>query len=336
MIRRGPRPVNIRLRRLLVMLPWLMERQTVSTQEMADHFGMTVADLVADLTLASMCGVSQDPRDLIDLWVDDDEVHFGIPKYFERPLRLTVPEAFSLIASATAAQQLPGVDTSGALSRALAKVAEAIDVDVRHSFAVELETPESVDVLSRAIGDAMVIEFDYWSVATGQSARRRVAPLEVFLDQDHWYLRAHDLEAKAERTFRLDRLDQVVVTIESHQVVVTPRDEWFANSEEQRKVTLQIDPAWLWVLEQYPGVAIGVAPTGQVVERADWVNVEVVANTERWMQRLLVRLGARAIVVTPFDWQQLGPDTARTILGRYGSKNGRIPSVSLTPLPRSR
>jgi proteasome accessory factor C len=322
MIRRGPRPVNIRLRRLLVMLPWLMERQTVSTQEMADHFGMTVADLVADLTLASMCGVSQDPRDLIDLWVDDDEVHFGIPKYFERPLRLTVPEAFSLIASATAAQQLPGVDTSGALSRALAKVAEAIDVDVRDSFAVELETPESVDALSRAIGDAMVIEFDYWSVATGQSARRRVAPLEVFLDQDHWYLRAHDLEAKAERTFRLDRLDQAVVTRESHQVVVTPRDEWFANSEEQRKVTLQIDPAWLWVLEQYPGVAIGVAPTGQVVQRADWVNVEVVANTERWMQRLLVRLGARAIVVTPVDWQQLGPDTARTILGRYGSKKG--------------
>ena len=322
MIRRGPRPVNIRLRRLLVMLPWLMERQTVSTQEMADHFGMTVADLVADLTLVSMCGVSQDPRDLIDLWVDDDEVHFGIPKYFERPLRLTVPEAFSLIASATAAQQLPGVDTSGALSRALAKVAEAIDVDVRDSFAVELETPESVEVLSRAIRDAMVIEFDYWSVATGQSAQRRVAPLEVFLDQDHWYLRAHDLEVKAERTFRLDRLEQVVVTGESHQVVVTPRDEWFANSEEQRKVTLQIDPAWLWVLEQYPGVAIGVAPTGQVVQHADWVNVEVVANTERWMQRLLVRLGARVMVVTPVDWQQLGPDTARTILGRYGSKKG--------------
>ena len=87
-------------------------------------------------------------------------------------------------------------------------------------------------------------------------------------------------------------------------------------------VCIVFDPAWLWVLEQYPGVAIGVAPTGQVVQRADWVNVEVVANTERWMQRLLVRLGARAIVVTPVDWQQLGPDTARTILSRYGSKKG--------------
>ena len=322
MIRRGPRPVNIRLRRLLVMLPWLMERQTVSTQEMADHFGMSVADLVADLTLASMCGVSQDPRDLIDLWVDDDEVHFGIPKYFERPLRLTVPEAFSLIASATAAQQLPGVDTTGALSRAIAKVADAIDLDISASFVVELETPESVDALGKAIQKSVVIEFEYWSVASGQSAIRQVAPLEVFLDQDHWYLRAYDLDVQAERTFRLDRLDQLRVTSQIHEVIATPREQWFADSDEQRKVLLQVDPAWLWVFEQYPGVTIGVTPTGQVVQHADWVTVEVIVNTERWMQRLLVRLGSHAIVVAPTDWQHLGRDTAQLILRRYGRTNG--------------
>jgi proteasome accessory factor C len=304
------------------MLPWLMERQTVSTQEMADHFGMSVADLVADLTLASMCGVSQDPRDLIDLWVDDDEVHFGIPKYFERPLRLTVPEAFSLIASATAAQQLPGVDATGALSRAIAKVAEAIDLDINNSFVVELETPESVESLSHAIQQSVVIEFEYWSVATGESAKRQVAPLEVFLDQDHWYLRAHDLDAKAERTFRLDRLDRLLVTSQTHELVTTPREQWFAGSDEQRKVLLQVDPAWLWVLEQYPGVSIGVAPNGQVVQHADWVTVEVVVNTERWMQRLLVRLGAHATVVMPTYWQQLGRETARLILQRYVRTNG--------------
>ena len=322
MIRRGPRPVNIRLRRLLVMLPWLMERQTVSTQEMADHFGMSVADLVADLTLASMCGVSQDPRDLIDLWVDDDEVHFGIPKYFERPLRLTVPEAFSLIASATAAQQLPGMDRTGSLSRAIAKVSQAIDMNLDDSFVVELETPESVEGLSVAIRNSVVIEFDYWSVATGQSAQRRVAPLEVFLDQDHWYLRAHDLAADAERTFRLDRLERLVMTTETHGFIATPRPEWFAHSDEQRKVLLQVDPAWLWVLEQYPDVSIGAVPGGQIVQRADWVTVEVIANTERWMQRLLVRLGANAVVVHPIDWQQLGSETAQLILRRYERING--------------
>ena len=269
-----------------------------------------------------MCGVSQDPRDLIDLWVDDDEVHFGIPKYFERPLRLTVPEAFSLIASATAAQQLPGMDPSGSLSKAIAKVSQAIDLNIDDSFVVELETPESVETLSAAIRNSVVIEFDYWSVATGQSARRRVAPLEVFLDQDHWYLRAQDVTAQAERTFRLDRLEQLVLTTENHGFVATPRSDWFAQSDEQRKVLLQVDPAWLWVLEQYPNVSIGTVLTGQVVQHADWITVEVVANTERWMQRLLVRLGAHAVVVDPSDWQQLGSETAQLILRRYERING--------------
>jgi predicted DNA-binding transcriptional regulator YafY len=85
---------------------------------------------------------------------------------------------------------------------------------------------------------------------------------------------------------------------------------------------LQVDAAWLWVLEQYPDVSIGTVPKGQVVQHADWITVEVVANTERWMQRLLVRLGAHAVVVDPTDWQQLGSETAQLILQRYERING--------------
>ena len=112
------------------------------------------------------------------------------------------------------------------------------------------------------------------------------------------------------------------MTSQTHDLVTTPRGQWFAGSDEQRKVLLQVDPAWLWVLEQYPGVSIGVAPSGQVVQHADWVTVEVVVNTVRWMQRLLVRLGAHATVVMPTDWQQLGRDTAHLILQRYERTNG--------------
>ncbi len=41
--RRGPRPTGDRLRRLLVMLPWLMERGEVSVTEMCDRFELTEA-----------------------------------------------------------------------------------------------------------------------------------------------------------------------------------------------------------------------------------------------------------------------------------------------------
>ena len=59
--RRGPKPAGERLRRLLVMLPWLMERGSVSVAEMAAHFRVSESELVSDLTLASLCGIGAAP-----------------------------------------------------------------------------------------------------------------------------------------------------------------------------------------------------------------------------------------------------------------------------------
>lgn len=309
MSRRGPRPVNERLRRLLVMLPWLMERGSVSTAEMADHFGLSVKDLVADLTLASLCGVSQDPRDLIDVWVDEDQVHFGLPKYFERPLRLTVPEAFSLVAAATAAGQMSGDDQRSHLASAVRKVARAVGFDPDHDLVLELDTPDTLDPLARACSLKKLVEFDYWSVSTGSSTRRTMAPVEVFGDGGHWYLRAFDLDAHREKTFRLDRIDGLEITDVSHDVNLGPREEWFSSSDEARQVRLLIDRDYTWMVEQYPSVRL------EYVDNR--VEATMLVNGERWIARLLLRLGPHAKVVEPQEWTTLAADTAEKVLGLY-------------------
>jgi proteasome accessory factor C len=309
MSRRGPRAVNERLRRLLVMLPWLMERGSVSTEEMADHFGLSVTELVTDLTLVSMCGISQDPRDLIDVWVDEDRVHFGLPKYFERPLRLTVPEAFSLVAAALAAEQMTGADDSGHLASAIRKVARAVGFDPNRDLAVELEAPESVEPLSRACAEHLVVEFDYWSVESGTSTRRRMAPVEVFGDGGHWYLRAFDLDVQREKTFRLDRLDALEVTELRHDVELGERRDWFSTADEVRRVSILIEPSLLWMVEQYPSVEI--RPNGDKVE------VTMLVNGQRWLGRLLLRLGRHARVVEPQEWTAVGAQTADRVLEVY-------------------
>lgn len=309
MTRNGPRPVNQRLRRLLVMLPWLMERGSVSTAEMADHFGLSVKDLVADLTLVSLCGVSQDPRDLIDVWVDEDQVHFGLPKYFERPLRLTVPEAFSLVAAALAAEQMTGANSAGPLASAVRKVAQAVGFDPERDLVVELQTPDTLEVLAQACTDRRIVEFDYWSVESGTSTRRRMAPVEVFGDGGHWYLRAFDPDARREKTFRLDRLDALTVTDVRHDVVLGVRQEWFSTSDEVRRVRLLIEPEALWMLEQYPSVSVG--------QNGDLVEVTMLVHGQRWLGRLLLRLGDHARVVEPQDWSSVGEQVARRVLEVY-------------------
>lgn len=309
MSRRGPRPVNERLRRLLVMLPWLMERGSVSTAEMAEHFGMSVNELVADLTLVSLCGVSQDPRDLIDVWVDEDRVHFGLPKYFERPLRLTVPEAFSLVAAAVAAEQMAGADAGGHLASAIRKVARAVGIDPDGDLVMELETPAVLDPLAQSCAERRIVEFDYWSVESGTSSRRRVAPVEVFGDGGRWYLRAFDLEAEREKTFRLDRLDNVEISDTRHDIVLGSRGEWFSSSEDVRRVRLSIEPAHIWILEQYPSVS--------VEDEGGQLEATMLASGERWLARLLLRLGPGAVVLEPHDWIHLGSSAARRVLEVY-------------------
>ena len=292
------------------MLPWLQERGTVSTHEMAAHFGVGVDDLVADLTLASLCGVSQDPRDLIDLYVDGDEIHFGLPKYFDRPLRLTAPEAFSLVVSAAAARSVPGSDPDGALASAIDKIAAVIGAERVTGLDVEVDVPDGVDELRDAVRRRAVIDMQYWSPETAATTARTIAPFEVFSEGPHWYLRGFDLGRDAERTFRLDRIESWVDTGRTDTRPISTRRAWFEDADDVREVSVLIDAGWLWVLDQYPVIESTSIDDGRV-------RVRLVVTSDRWLERLMVRLGTHGAIESPDELRRLGADAARRVLARY-------------------
>ena len=149
--RRPPRPAEERLRRLLVMLPWLMERGEVSVSEVAERFDLTEDEVVGDLELAAMCGLPPFVDELIDVFIDEGMIFVGVPRLFTRPLRLNSVEAFELLAAARAAMELPGADPDGALARGLAKLATALGEDDtgRRQGRVDLERRSSPIVWRR-------------------------------------------------------------------------------------------------------------------------------------------------------------------------------------------
>jgi proteasome accessory factor C len=310
--RRGPRPAHLRLRRLLVMLPWLMERGEVPLDEMARRFGLTEAELVADLELASMCGLPPFVDELIDVFVDEGMVYAGVPRVFTKPLRLTAPEAFALMAAGRAALELPGAEHDGPLSRALSKLDAALgEAELR----VELSAPEGSDELASAAAAGEVLEIQYWSARTESSTRRRIAPRSVFSDRGHWYLLADDLDlltlgADAERTFRLDRIESVTPTGDRVPTrEATPPREWFAD-DSMTTTVLRLAPPAMWAVERYPVRSVSPRDDG----RAD---VELAVVSERWLSRLLLRLGPEAEVVEPERWRDLAARTAAEVLTRY-------------------
>jgi proteasome accessory factor C len=314
----GPRNAEDRLRRLLVMLPWLMEVGEVPLAEVARRFAMSPQQVQADLELVAMCGLPPFVDEMIDVFVDDGIVFVGVPRLFTRPLRLTAPEAFSLLTSARAAMELPGADPSGPLGRGLTKLAAAlaeVGIDASDDTAgvvVDLARPPATDELAEAAATGTELSVSYYSPSRDDVTTRTIVPVHVFTDAGNWYVLADDGPSGIRKTFRIDRIEEIEPTGRVVEVDVDAQPpERFFDDVDLPRARLRLAPAARWVLDQYP--------IDEVVELADgWADARLVVSGERWLAKLMIRLGPDVILVEPAGASAASRLAAR-ILDGYGA-----------------
>ncbi len=313
----GPRNAEDRLRRLLVMLPWLMEVGEVPVAEVARRFDLTEAQVQRELELVAMCGLPPFVDEMIDVFVDDGMVFVGVPRLFTRPLRLTAPEAFSLVTSARAAMELPGADPSGALGRGLAKLAVALaeagvdpGVDDTAGVVVDLSRPMLADAVAAAAATGAELNIEYYSPARDAVSERTIVPRHVFTETGNWYVLADDARSGERRTFRIDRIESAVATgelVTSGETSAAP--EGFFVDAEVPRATLVLGPGARWVIDQYPVDTVRELDAG-------WVEVRLPVSSDRWLAKLLLRLGPDVRVLDPVGHNPAAV-LAATLLDRY-------------------
>ena len=311
MTRSGPRPASQRIQRLLILLPWLMERGGATVAEATERFEVTEKELVRDLELAACCGLPPYLDEMIDVFVDDGQIHVGVPRLFTRPLRLTPAEGFALLAAGRAALQLPGATAAGPLARALDKLAAALEA--APNVEVDVERPPFLAAVQAAIEAGERVAVTYYVGSRDELTERRIDPQLTFLDRGRWYVVADDAQAGAERHFRVDRIESLTPTGEhfARRPVSRPTESgWFTGSDEARMVTVALPLSASWVAETYPVVAVN--------ERDDGIEVVLPVVSERWLERVLLRAGAEARVLDPPELVDTGRLAAARLLARYG------------------
>jgi proteasome accessory factor C len=306
----GPQATADRLRRLLVMLPWLMERGEASVAETASRFGVGEKQLIADLEKASLCGLPPYVDEMIDLYIEDGVIHMGVPRLFTRPLRLTSAEGFSLLAAGRAAMAMPGAEPHGPLDRALGKLENTLGA--APNVAIDLESPPFLDAVRSAMDQREYLAVTYYTARRDERTERVLAPHAVFASQGDWYVIADDSMSGEERRFRIDRIEACLPQGRyfEHRDVSQPDAQWFASSAGMTPVTLLVQPAGLWITSRYPVQAVRSRPDGAA-------EVDLLVSGEPWLERLLLRLADNAAVVTPTTWTDLGRRAAVRVLGRY-------------------
>ena len=313
--RRGPRRAEDRVKGLLVMLPWLMQRKEVPISEMARQFNISEADLIEDLELAAMCGTPPyTPLELTEVFIDEGIIYVGRNKHFERRLELSSSEAFGLSLLAAAAEDIPGFTKQKALTSAVQKLRKILGDGI---VDVDTESPIFLEKVTGAAASGERLTITYWTPADNTEKVRTVVVRSVFTDRGHWYITADDDLSGSQRHFRVDRIRQVTPTGEF--VPVEPVNNqipaWFSDAADKTKVVLEVSSAAAWVVETYPCTVLEERQDGSF-------RVEMVINSEHWLGRLLLRAGGNVAVVAPESAVTLLQNTATEVLSRYANKSG--------------
>ncbi|RJL35660.1 helix-turn-helix transcriptional regulator [Bailinhaonella thermotolerans] len=197
------------------------------------------------------------------------------------PLLLDDDEALAIAIGLRTATAAPVTGIADICLRALAKLEQVLPARLRHRLtalsqaAVPLHqgdapsaAPETLAALARACQVSERVRFPY-AKADGRPASRLVEPRQLVAAGRRWYLVAFDLDRADWRTFRLDRIGEVLAT-----GVRVPRRElpggvdaatWVARSltggTVQARLRLhapleqarRLVPPWQGVLEPDPG-----------------------------------------------------------------------------------
>jgi proteasome accessory factor C len=299
------------------MVPWIVARPGVPVSEVAERFGISEAEIIADLEVVWMVGLPPyTPDALVEVSMENGKVWINYADFFSRPLRLTPAQGLAMLASSDALLSMPGTDPTGPLARALEKLARALDVDVDGTLDIDLGAAgaEHLDALRGAIESRTWVDIEYYSYGRDEVTRRRIVPHRITANGGAWYAEAWCSVAEGERLFRLDRIATLEITDEdSGRPLPPPADGLFTAEPGDDRIRLRLQPAAGWVVDVYPCEDVVANDDGTT-------SVTLAVTAERWLERLLLRLGTDATVEAgaSFDGADaLAAAAATSILTRY-------------------
>lgn len=293
-----------RLTRLLTMVPWLVNRQGIELDEAARGLGVTVEQLESDLNLLFLCGYGQMPDELIEADWEEGRVFVGNADTISRPLRLGVDEAVTLIVGLRTLLDVPGLTERDAIERALGKLEAAA------GNAAEPAARVSVDLAGGGVDDTTLararegvekhrrLHLTYHVPGRDESTERDVDPMRVIASDGHWYLEGWCHRAEGVRVFRLDRVEALTVLDEDGTPPegVSPREPGesiFSPTDDDLVVTLRLDRGARWISDYYP--------VESVTDEGSTRTVTLRTADTAWLERLVLRMGGHAVVVSPQD-----------------------------------
>ena len=300
-----------RLSRILALIPYVLAKDGVKVSDIVERFGYTEAELTRDLNTVFFCGLpGYTPGDLMEAYIDGDEVIIDAADYFARAPRLTSMEALGLIAAGMAI--LGSGQGSPELEKAVDKLTKSVLPDGGSTIDVDVSgDSKNLAALKAAATSNRVVRITYRSLTHEEETVRDIEPWAVVSTLGNWYVQGHCRKVDAERVFRVDRIRQMEVLDEEFErpTDLTKPGIGYMPSDDDIAARIRLSPTARWVLDYYPVDVLRETKTGTEI-RFTSADAEIPA-------RLLLRLGPEARLVEGEEVRARLVAITETLLARY-------------------
>jgi proteasome accessory factor C len=207
--------------RMLDLVPYISSHQGVSTGELAEQFGISVAELLSDLNSLWMCG--DDRFDLIDLEFESGYVSIRNAETLNRVRNLSHQEIIAIVLGLDLiSKDLPEerIDLQEDIKTLRTKLGKGIE---RVIDATPSSNGEVLALIKQSLTTGRKLQIEYLATLDGSLTSRVVSPIDFYVSDNRDFLVAFCELADAQRTFRIDRIkDATLLDLEATPNAVSP------------------------------------------------------------------------------------------------------------------
>lgn len=204
-----------RLARLTAIITQLQAKRIVTAQELADKHEVSIRTIYRDIRTLEQSG--------IPIITEEGKGYSMMEGYKLPPVMFTEEEANALITAEHLLLKNKDQSLADYFQQAVSKVKAVLKlkqqtktelisqrIQVRNNTSNE-KTSNYLIKLQSTIANFQVVNIKYHSL-NGETTERKIEPFALYTTKDNWILIAYCQTKKDFRAFRLDRIEQIIIT----------------------------------------------------------------------------------------------------------------------------
>ena len=294
--------------RLFEILYYLMENKQTTAKQLADKFEVSTRTIYRDLDKLLVAGIPIITKQGVDGGVSLDENFVFDKSLLDESQQEQILLALSSLSSLHVSEYQELLKHMQTIFQKESE--EWLDVDFS-SWHQDQEMNEKFSQLKDAILKHLRITFHYIN-AQGQKSHRDVFPIKLFYKNNAWYLYGYEVKKADYRTYKLTRIQQLVIKDEQFDRSAFYKEPHLTYEENQTKIDVVLK------FQKYLGSFVYDQFSDQdIQEKEDAYCIHTSMPYHPWFLSFLLSFGSGVEIIEPHSLRKEMLHEIQTLLKIY-------------------